>query len=125
LAPQLAGLIIEDVVAVGKSVRVLAAACVGGAACPGCGVLSRRVHSHYQRRLSDTPSGCQEVLWRVFGWLALLAGSDVAKDAEILALRHAVAVLRRQVARLRPGWADRAVLAAPARLLPERRARSI
>ena len=31
----------------------------------------------------------------VFAWLTLLARSSAAKDAEILALRHEVAVLRR------------------------------
>jgi len=55
---------------------------------------------------------------RSFGWLALLARSDTSKDAEIFVLRREVAVLRRQVARPKPDWADRAVIAALARLLP-------
>jgi len=55
---------------------------------------------------------------RVFGWLVLLARSDAAKDTEILVLRHEVAVLRRQVARPKPDWADRAVIAVLAGLLP-------
>ena len=55
---------------------------------------------------------------RSFGWLALLVRSNTSKDVEILALRHEVAVLRRQVPRPKPDWADRAVIAALARLLP-------
>jgi transposase len=43
-------------------VHVLARTCAREAACPGCGVVSRRVHSRYQRRLADTASGAQEVL---------------------------------------------------------------
>lgn len=56
-------------------------------------------------------------LLRIFGWLSLLAGSDRAKDAEILLLRHQVAVLQRRVKTPQLSWADRAILAALARLL--------
>ena len=58
------------------------------------------------------------IMIRVFGWLVLLGRSQASKDAEIIILRHEIAVLRRQVARPKPDWADRAVLAALARLLP-------
>ena len=48
---------------------------------------------------------------RLFGWLVLLARSSTSKDVEILVLRHEIGVLRRQVARPKPDWADRAVMA--------------
>jgi putative transposase len=56
---------------------------------------------------------------RLFSWLALLARSDTSKDVEILVFRHELAVLRRQVGHPKPDWADRAVIASLARLLPK------
>jgi putative transposase len=55
---------------------------------------------------------------RVCDWLILLGRSSASKDAELLVLRHEVAVLRRTNPRPRLGWADRAILAALIQLLP-------
>jgi|SRR5215470_10888030 len=59
------------------------------------------------------------VFLRLAGWMVLLARSSASKDAELLVLRQEVAVLRRQNPRPGLNWADRAVLAALARLLPK------
>jgi len=57
---------------------------------------------------------------RLLAWVALLARSDLAKDAEILVLRHQLAVLQRHASAPRLSWADRAIICALARLLPHR-----
>src|SRR5690348_14564024 len=57
---------------------------------------------------------------RLCGWLVLLGRSSASKDAELLVLRHEVAVPRRTHPRPRLDWADRAVFAALIRLLTPR-----
>jgi hypothetical protein len=54
---------------------------------------------------------------RLSGWVVLLSRSQRSTDAEILVLRHQLAVFRRQVARPRPSWPDRAMISGQARLL--------
>jgi len=57
---------------------------------------------------------------RILGLAVLIAHRDLAKDAELLVLRHENAVLRRHVGRIRYEPVDRVWLAALARLLPRR-----
>lgn len=61
MLPYLADVEVEGVSRVGGSVRILARTRCSSAACPGCGAVSGRVHSRYQRRLLDTAIGGCEV----------------------------------------------------------------
>ena len=58
---------------------------------------------------------------RVLGLAVLVCHGDLAKDAELLVLRHENAVLRRQAGRVRYEPDDRAWFAALARHVPRRR----
>ena len=58
---------------------------------------------------------------RILDLAVLLFRRDMAKDAELLVLRHENAVLRRHVGKVRYEPADRVWFAALARLLPRRR----
>ncbi|GAB3460877.1 hypothetical protein GCM10027436_68870 [Actinophytocola sediminis] len=60
--PHLADLCIEQVTRRGQFVRIHASTTAADAACPGRGHLSARVHSRYQRCLSDAAVGGAETM---------------------------------------------------------------
>ncbi|MFZ0191834.1 MAG: transposase family protein, partial [Streptosporangiaceae bacterium] len=61
LLPHLAGVIVEAVAATAGLLLVTARARAPGAACPGCGTVSDRVHSRYCRTLADAAIGGRPV----------------------------------------------------------------
>jgi hypothetical protein len=62
LLSHLAAVEVEAVSRTGGSVHVVARAKTPTAACPGCGAVSGRIHSGYERRLLDTAAGGCEVV---------------------------------------------------------------
>jgi transposase len=59
--PHLAGVIVDHVEQTASRVRIWARARADSAECPTCGVAATRVHSRYERRLTDTALGGQPV----------------------------------------------------------------
>jgi hypothetical protein len=57
------------------------------------------------------------IFTRLLAWLVLLARASASKDAELLVLRHEVAVLRRSNPNPTLNWNDRAIFAALSRLI--------
>jgi transposase len=94
LFPHLAQLRIDGVRAAGTVVRIEAGTQAGQAACPACGTLSGRVHSRYERRLSDTSVAGRETLIhlrarRLFCDNTECARKTFAEQVPGLTLRHA------------------------------------
>ena len=65
LLPHLAGVDVENAEVIGARLCIWARARAADAACPGCGALSARVHSRYQRRLADAAVGGRPVVIRL------------------------------------------------------------
>jgi hypothetical protein len=61
--------------------------------------------------IARVPPSALSDLQPVCGWLVLLGRSSASKNAELLVLRHEVAVLRRTS--LGPAWTGQTVLSSP------------
>jgi hypothetical protein len=59
--PQLSDVVVDGVELRGEVLQIVARTCVSEAACPGCGVLSQRVPTRYERHLADAAVGGREV----------------------------------------------------------------
>lgn len=70
------------------------------------------------RLSTDQPANLMFI--RPTGWMVLLARPAASQDAELLMLRHDVALLRRQDPRSKVEWVGQTVLAALALLPPGR-----
>jgi transposase len=65
------------------------------------------------------------LITRVAAWLRLSQREEAWRTAEILVLRHQLAVLQRRPCRPRLNWADRALLAALLAVIPKARRRGL
>ncbi|MEV4281881.1 ISL3 family transposase [Actinoplanes xinjiangensis] len=63
--PGLSALVIDQVLDLEATVRIVARPQPAAAACPECGQLSERVHAHHERRLADLPVGGRAVTVQV------------------------------------------------------------
>ena len=61
LFPHFTGLQVERVLVTAEAIHVQVRRHARTASCPGCGRRSRRVHSHYTRRIADEPLGGRPV----------------------------------------------------------------
>lgn len=67
LLPHLAGVVVERAEISGTLLCIRACPRAGAAACPACGSRSGRVHSRYERRLTDAAIGGRRVMiWLQF-----------------------------------------------------------
>ncbi|MGQ0484546.1 MAG: ISL3 family transposase [Hyphomicrobiales bacterium] len=78
------GFIVEHAAVDGERVSVKVRSAAGGCACPGCGVISQRVQSRYERRVADLPLAGRRVellvMVRRFWCDAVLCGRQIFSE---------------------------------------------